>query len=130
MLRYAARYYGVRGVGLTLSGEQASWARARIQEDGLDGRLEIRLQDYREVTGKFDGIVSVGMFEHVGVGFYGTFFRTCSELLGSRWCRKRLEGCLTAFARAAFTSQPSCKVTLLLFSAWTTVPRLIPIFGS
>ena len=59
---YAARHHGVEGVGVTVSREQAEWARERYA--GLP--LTIRLQDYRELDDRFDAIVSVGMFEHVG----------------------------------------------------------------
>ena len=53
----------------------------RTSEKGLSKRMTFRLQDYRDVQDKFDRIVSVGMFEHVGVGFYDTFFRKCYESL-------------------------------------------------
>ncbi|HEV3074661.1 MAG TPA: cyclopropane-fatty-acyl-phospholipid synthase family protein [Thermoanaerobaculia bacterium] len=81
MLRYAAKNYGARGLGLTLSPEQAEWARQRIQEDGLGDRLEIRLQDYREVEGEFDKVVSVGMFEHVGREYHAAYMRKVCNLL-------------------------------------------------
>ncbi|HSS50016.1 MAG TPA: cyclopropane-fatty-acyl-phospholipid synthase family protein [Thermoanaerobaculia bacterium] len=81
MLRYAAKNYGVRGLGLTLSAEQAEWARQRIQEDGLEDRLEIRLQDYREAAGEFDKIVSIGMFEHVGKEYHAAYMRKVHGLL-------------------------------------------------
>jgi cyclopropane-fatty-acyl-phospholipid synthase len=54
---------------------------ARAAEKGLSDKIEFRLQDYRDVPEKFDRIVSVGMFEHVGVGFYDAFFGKCSSLL-------------------------------------------------
>jgi cyclopropane-fatty-acyl-phospholipid synthase len=67
MLLHAAREYGVTGVGITLSSEQADLARKRISEAGLSDRVEVRLQDYREVSdGPFDAISSIGMAEHVG----------------------------------------------------------------
>lgn len=66
LLLHAASTYGVRGVGVTLSETQARVARQRIEEAGLADRVEIRLQDYREVTERFDAIASVGMVEHVG----------------------------------------------------------------
>jgi cyclopropane-fatty-acyl-phospholipid synthase len=50
----------------------------------LTGAVDFRLQDYRDVAGRYDRIVSVGMFEHVGVGFYDTFFRQCAKLLDDR----------------------------------------------
>lgn len=81
MLRYAAKNYGVRGLGITLSKEQMQWARQRIKEDGLEDRLEIRLQDYREMAGEFDKVVSIGMFEHVGREFQTTYMQQVSSLL-------------------------------------------------
>jgi len=54
---------------------------ARALERGLTGNTTFRLVDYRDVGGRFDRIVSVGMFEHVGVGFYDVFFRRCAQLL-------------------------------------------------
>ena len=67
--------------GITLSNEQHALARRRASEKGLAELVDFRLQDYRDVPEKFDRIVSVGMFEHVGVGFYDAFFRKCHELL-------------------------------------------------
>jgi cyclopropane-fatty-acyl-phospholipid synthase len=66
---------------VTLSQEQFGVARARAAEKGLAESAEFRLQDYRDVEPGFDRIVSVGMFEHVGVGYYDAFFRKCSEVL-------------------------------------------------
>ncbi len=68
-------------VGVTLSEEQIAAARERTAARGLDGRVSFQLQDYRAVQGRFDRIVSVGMFEHVGLAFYETFFKTCRRLL-------------------------------------------------
>jgi cyclopropane-fatty-acyl-phospholipid synthase len=70
-------------LGVTLSTEQLSVARARAREQGLENSVRFALQDYRAVDGSFDRIVSVGMFEHVGPRFYGTYFRKCRELLTS-----------------------------------------------
>jgi cyclopropane-fatty-acyl-phospholipid synthase len=67
--------------GITLSNEQLEAARARAGEGGLGAKVDFRLTDYRDVEGTFDRIVSVGMFEHVGVGFYDAFFRKCATLL-------------------------------------------------
>jgi cyclopropane-fatty-acyl-phospholipid synthase len=81
---YLAETAGAREVlGLTLSTEQAERARQRAAERGLDGRVGFALQDYRKVEGQFDRIVSVGMFEHVGRGWYDTFFDTCRARLAS-----------------------------------------------
>ena len=69
-----AEQAGARVVGLTLSREQARVARQRVADRGLDDRVEIRMQDYRDVPERFDRIVSVGMFEHVGARYYDTYF--------------------------------------------------------
>ncbi|MFD4376079.1 class I SAM-dependent methyltransferase [Streptomyces sp. NPDC058486] len=71
MAMHAARAYGARVVGITLSREQAAFARKRIAEEGLADRIEIRVQDYRDVPdGPFDAISSIGMAEHVGAEKY------------------------------------------------------------
>jgi len=65
---HAAREYGVQAVGVTLSREQAVFARRRVEEEGLGGLVEIRVQDYRDVPdGPYDAIASIGMAEHVGM---------------------------------------------------------------
>jgi cyclopropane-fatty-acyl-phospholipid synthase len=74
---YAAKNYGVEVIGVTISQEQAEYAR----EITKDYPVEIRLQDYREIDELFDRIVSVGMFEHVGVKNYKTFMNTAHTLL-------------------------------------------------
>ncbi len=68
-------------LGITLSTEQLQVATDRARERGLQDSVRFALQDYRAVTGAFDRIVSVGMFEHVGTRFYRTYFRKCRELL-------------------------------------------------
>jgi cyclopropane-fatty-acyl-phospholipid synthase len=78
---YLAEIAGARVTGITLSQEQYKRAQNRALERGLTGNTAFRLVDYRDVDGRFDRIVSVGMFEHVGVGFYDVFFRSCAELL-------------------------------------------------
>ena len=78
---YLAKVCGARVTGVTLSEEQHAIARSRAGEDQLSDMTEFRLQDYRDVSEKFDRLVSVGMFEHVGVVFYDTFFRKCRQLL-------------------------------------------------
>lgn len=78
---HLAREHGVRVIGITLSTEQLRVARERAQEDGLDDLVEFRLQDYRHVPETVDRIVSVGMFEHVGVNHYVEFFRKTRDLL-------------------------------------------------
>ncbi len=69
-----ARDFGAQVVGVTLSKEQHAVAVERARDEGLEGQVTFRLQDYREVTGTFDRIVSVGMFEHVGVPHYNEYF--------------------------------------------------------
>ena len=76
-----ARDYGVRVTGITLSEEQHAYARQRVVDAGLADRIDIRLEDYRNTKGPFDRIVSVGMFEHVGVPNYRTYFRQVRNLL-------------------------------------------------
>ena len=78
---YLAGIAGARVTGITLSQEQYRRAQNRALERGLARDTTFRLVDYRDVEGSFDRIVSVGMFEHVGVGFYDTFFGKCAELL-------------------------------------------------
>ena len=68
-------------LGITLSKEQLDVARRRAADLGVADRVKFELIDYRDVTGRFDRIASVGMFEHVGQHFYRTFFRKCRELL-------------------------------------------------
>ncbi len=72
---------GARVTGITLSQEQHAIANGRAGERGIADRVSFHIQDYRDVEGTFDRIVSVGMFEHIGVGFYDTFFRKCANLL-------------------------------------------------
>jgi len=81
---YLAELCGARVTGITLSRRQLQVAYARAAEKGLTDRVEFRLQDYRDVPDKFDRIVSVGMFEHIGFGFYEAFFRKCYSLLDNR----------------------------------------------
>lgn len=81
MALYLARHTGVRVTGITLSGEQLAVSRERAARAGLSDRVRFELSDYREVDGRFDRIVSVGMFEHVGVPHYRTFFRKVRDLL-------------------------------------------------
>ncbi|TFW25464.1 class I SAM-dependent methyltransferase [Massilia arenosa] len=77
----AAEKYGARCVGITLSENQAALARERVRQQGLESRIEIRLQDYRDVSGQFDRITSVGMFEHVGRANLPEYFRIIHRLL-------------------------------------------------
>src|SRR5664279_4452941 len=78
---YLAEIAGADVTGVTLSQEQHAIANERAAEKGLAGLARFNLQDYRDVEGPFDRIVSVGMFEHVGVNHYDTFFRKSAQLL-------------------------------------------------
>jgi cyclopropane-fatty-acyl-phospholipid synthase len=78
---YLAAETGVEVTGLTLSEEQHKVAQRRAAAAGLADRVRFHLRDYREETGQYDRIISVGMFEHVGVLQYPTFFRKITELL-------------------------------------------------
>jgi cyclopropane-fatty-acyl-phospholipid synthase len=76
-----ARDYGARVTGITLSREQLAEARSRAIAEGLEDRVNFELMDYRSVNQQFDRIVSVGMFEHVGIGYYQTFCDTVARSL-------------------------------------------------
>jgi len=76
-LKYAAENYGVSGVGVTVSEEQAQFAIELCS--GLP--IEIRVQDYRDVTDRFDRVLSIGMFEHVGIKNYATYFQVARRCL-------------------------------------------------
>ena len=78
---YLARECGVSVTGLTLSSEQLKVAERRAADAGLADRVRFELRDYREAEGTYDRIVSVGMFEHVGVVHYPTFFAKLKQLL-------------------------------------------------
>jgi cyclopropane-fatty-acyl-phospholipid synthase len=81
MALYLNRVAEVEVLGITLSEEQLKVARGRAEQAGVADRVKFELIDYRRVEGRFDRIVSVGMFEHVGVPHYRTFFRKCRALL-------------------------------------------------
>jgi len=76
-----ARDFGAEVTGVTLSREQHEMANARAARAGLSDKVRFDLMDYRDVQGQFDRIVSVGMFEHVGVPHYDDYFATVSRLL-------------------------------------------------
>jgi cyclopropane-fatty-acyl-phospholipid synthase len=80
--RHAATHHDVDVVGVTISPAQLEWGRAKVEEEGLADRVDLRLQDYREVDdGPFDAIASVGMFEHVGAARMRAYFEHLHELL-------------------------------------------------
>jgi cyclopropane-fatty-acyl-phospholipid synthase len=82
MAIHAAREHGVSVVGVTLSQEQAAYARKRVADEGLTDKVEIRVQDYRDVTdGPYDAISSIGMAEHVGAERYLEYAEVLYQLL-------------------------------------------------
>jgi cyclopropane-fatty-acyl-phospholipid synthase len=82
MAIHAARHHGARVVGITLAVEQARLARERVADAGLSDRIEIRVADYREMTGhQFDAISSIGMVEHVGENQIDVYMRQLRDLL-------------------------------------------------
>jgi len=80
----AAREYGCRVTGVTISTEQHRLARERVAAAGLAGRVDIRLEDYRDVEGRFDKVVSIEMFEALGREHWPAFFRKVEEVLDPR----------------------------------------------
>lgn len=78
---HIARQTGAKVTGITLSREQLSHARRRARQEGLSRQVNFEYIDYRDVRGQFDRIVSIGMFEHVGINHYATFFRRTRSLL-------------------------------------------------
>lgn len=81
LLMHAAGHHGVTGVGITLSRQQATLASKRVAEAGLTDCIEIRVQDYRDVTGRFDAVASIGMFEHVGRSQLDTYCRRLADIV-------------------------------------------------
>ena len=81
MMIYAAKNYGVKSVGCTLSEKQYEYAVNAVENEGLQDKIKIHLKDYREIEGQFDKFVSIGMLEHVGKEFYPDFFAAAKRLL-------------------------------------------------
>jgi cyclopropane-fatty-acyl-phospholipid synthase len=78
---HAARHYGCRVTTTTISAEQHAYARAAIDAAGLGARIDLRLEDYRDLRGRYDKLVSVEMIEAVGARFLETYLAACSRLL-------------------------------------------------
>ena len=78
---FAAREYGARVTGITISDEQLAYARARMERAGLSERVEIRRQDYRDVEGQFDKVASIEMFEAVGEKYWPAYFGKIADVL-------------------------------------------------
>ena len=81
---YAARHYGVRVHGVTLSQEQYAYAREKVRHLGLEDRVTLELRDYSQLDGSFDKIASIGTFEHIGIANHPTYFQTVHRLLRPR----------------------------------------------
>ena len=78
---YIAKNFGADVLGVTLSTEQHAVSTERVRQEGLEGRVHFEIRDYRDLNERFDRIVSVGMFEHVGVNHFRTYFEKCATLL-------------------------------------------------
>jgi len=78
---FAAREYGARVTGITISDEQLRYARERMRRAGLEDRVEIRSQDYRDVQGQFDKVASIEMFEAVGEKYWPAYFAKIADVL-------------------------------------------------
>ena len=82
MVRHAAKEYGVRALGVTLSLQQAEWAKAAIDREGIGDLAEVRHLDYRDVIeSNFDAVSSIGLTEHIGVRNYGSYFGALRDRL-------------------------------------------------
>ena len=84
---YAARHYGCRVTTTTISREQHDYAAERVREAGLEDRVTVLLEDYRDLRGRYDKLVSIEMIEAVGWQYFPTFFRRCSELAAATTAR-------------------------------------------
>lgn len=121
MLLHAAREHGVHAVGVTVSQRQAELAEKRIAEAGVADRVEVRLQDYRDIDdGPFDAISSIGMFEHVGLSQLETYFERCHALLkpGGRMVNH-------AIARPAKQGEPPWRAARARFARRSFIDRYV-----
>ena len=84
LICHAARHYGVKAHGVTLSEAQYHHTTEKIKREGLEGRVTVRLQDYMDVEGSYDKIASIGMFEHVGLANVPRYFGKINSLLKDR----------------------------------------------
>ncbi len=80
-LIYAAQKFDIEGVGCTISKNQADYANERIKELGLEKKIKVLCEDYRNMDGKFNKFVSIGAYEHVGKNYAGVFFKKLDKLL-------------------------------------------------
>lgn len=81
MLIHAAKHYGITGTGVSLSEAQTALARERIKAEGLEDKITIHVKSYEHLDEEFDKISSIGMFEHVGIANYDTYFSSVHRLL-------------------------------------------------
>src|SRR5262245_5846368 len=81
LVSHAAANFGVKAHGVTLSQEQFDYSRAKVERLGLQDRVTLELRDYRSLTGKYDKIASIGMFEHVGIANHRSYFTSVNKLL-------------------------------------------------
>ena len=81
LICHAAEHYGVTAHGVTLSDAQIGLARERIAQKGLGDRVTVEIRDYAELTGSYDKIASIGMYEHIGIANIGRYFDTVRRLL-------------------------------------------------
>lgn len=84
LICYAARNYGVKAHGITLSEEQYQFTKEKIRNLGLEDQVTVEIIDYRELTGTYDKIASIGMFEHVGLANFPLYFSKVKSLLRDR----------------------------------------------
>ena len=81
---HAAQHYGVKAHGVTLSAAQLAFTKAKIARLGLEEKITVELRDFRDLSGAFDKIASIGMFEHVGIDNHAAYFRHIHGLLRPR----------------------------------------------
>ncbi|MCL2458940.1 MAG: cyclopropane-fatty-acyl-phospholipid synthase family protein [Desulfobulbus sp.] len=84
LLCHAVQHFKVAGHGITLSQKQYDFAVEKIRRLGLADRITVELRDYRELSGQYDKIASIGMYEHIGIANYATYFNKLSSLLRDR----------------------------------------------
>ncbi len=84
LICHAARHYGVKAHGVTLSQKQYDFAREKIRKMGLEQRVTIEIKDYAALEGEYDKIASIGMFEHIGLDNFPHYFRKVNSLLRPR----------------------------------------------
>src|SRR4030095_1346251 len=80
MAEYAVKNYGCRVTTVTISQRQYEYARERFQREGIANRIDLRLQDYREISGQFDKVVSIEMMEAIGDRYLETYFAKINEV--------------------------------------------------